>query len=318
VKDERTVPAELARSPAPVDGDRPDVSVVIASVNGLPYPIACLDALADQDGNVSCEVILADCTGPATRAAVRERHPDVRVLEYDEPKTIPWLRAAGIRAARGRLVAVTEDHCVPRRDWCRQIVDAHERTGWAAIGGGVENDCTTRAVDWAVFFCEYHQMMAPVAAGPSELVPGMNVAYDMAALAPVADVFAEGLWENFLHEKLRGAGFVTGIDPAIVVGHRKYFTVPMFLSERFHYSRSFAGMRVAGAPLRTRLAWAAASFALPGVLVARLTRSVLERRRHRRWFVRSLPLVLLFSVVWSIGELVGYLVGPGDSLLKVR
>jgi hypothetical protein len=92
----------------------------------------------------------------------------------------------------------------------------------------------------------------------------------------------------------------------------------MFLAERFHYSRSFAGMRVAGAPMRTRLAWAAASFALPVVLVTRLTRNVIRRRQFVRQYVMAFPLVVLFSVMWSIGEFVGYLTGPGDSILKVR
>ena len=109
-----------------------------------------------------------------------------------------------------------------------------------------------------------------------------------------------------------------GMDPAIVVGHRKHFTVPMFLSERFHYSRSFAGMRVTGAPLLTRLAWAAGSVLLPGLLVGRLTRNVLRRRLHLGWYVRAFPLVVLFSVAWAVGEFAGYLTGPGDSILKVR
>ena len=28
--------------------------------------------------------------------------------------------------------------------------------------------------------------------------------------------------------------------------------------------------------------------------------------------------VVMFTVAWSVGELAGYLTGPGDSLLKVR
>lgn len=300
------------------NGEAPELSVVIASVNGLPYPLACLEALAAQEGDIRAEVVLADCTGAATAAAVRERFPEVRLLSFAERRSVPALRAEGIRAARGRLVAVTEDHCVPRPDWYRRIVDAHRANGWAAVGGGVENGSTDRVVDWAVYFCEYSQHMAPVPSGPSDFIPGMNVAYDMDALAPMKEVFAEGLWENFLHDRLRAAGHEIGMDPAIVVRHEKYFTVPMFLSERFHYSRSFAGMRVQDAPWRVRLAWAAATPLLPGLLVVRITVNVLRRRRHLGWFARALPLVVLFSTVWSIGELVGYLRGPGDSILKVR
>jgi hypothetical protein len=92
----------------------------------------------------------------------------------------------------------------------------------------------------------------------------------------------------------------------------------MFLAERFHYSRAYAGLRVRDAGTGARLRWAAMSFGLPALLVARLFRDVVARRRHLGWFVASLPLVLLFSVVWAYGELVGYLTGPGDSIVRVK
>ncbi len=297
----------------------PTVSVVIASVNGLPYPIACLEALESQEGDIPTEVIVADCTGPSTVAAIRERFPSTTILAFDEPTSVPALRAAGIAAARGRLVAVTEDHCVPRPDWIRRIVEVHERTGWAAVGGGVVIAPTDRTVDWAVYFCEYGHLMSPVPAGPSDVIPGMNVAYDMEQLAPMREVFAEGMWENFLHDRLRAAGYQMGLDPSIVVAHDKYFTVPMFLSERYHLSRAFAGGRVAGTSFPGRLAWAlGAVTALPPLLVARAVRNVWRRPPHRRRFLAAFPLVVLFSLAWSIGEFVGYLTGPGDSLVKIR
>jgi glycosyltransferase involved in cell wall biosynthesis len=296
----------------------PEISVVIASVNGLPYPLACLEALSNQDGGVSCEVILADCTGPGTVEVVRERFPDVKVLAFDEQKSVPWLRSAGIQAARASLVAVTEDHCVPRPDWLVRLVDAVERTGWAAVGGGVENESTERLVDWAVYFCEYSGLMSPVPEGPTASIPGMNVVYDMDRLAPVREVFGEGLWENFLHDRLLAAGYVIGLDPSIVVGHKKHFTVRMFLAERFHYSRAFGGWRVKGAGILRRLGWAALTPLLPALIVYRVTRNVVIRRRHVGWFLKGLPLVLLFSATWTIGEFLGYLTGPGDSLVKIR
>lgn len=294
------------------------VSVVIASVNGLPYPLACLEALAAQEGDLAFEVVLADCTGPATVAAVRDRYPWVRVLTYDRRMSVPALRAAGLLAARGRLVAVTEDHCVPRRDWIRRLVEVWDRTGWAAVGGGVENGSVDRVVDWAVYFCEYGHLMSPVPGGPSTVIPGMNVAYDMVALEPARPIFAQGLWENFLHDHLTEQGYVMGLDPSIVVCHDKYFTIAMFTGERFHLSRAFAGHRVEGSSPLARAGWAAGALALPVLLMARAFRNVARRPRYLRRLVPALPLILYFSVVWSVGELVGYLSGPGDSMVRIR
>ena len=320
MREGRIAPADI---PAPAAGTtgtdgRPQISVVIASVNGLPYPLDCLEALSRQQGDVRSEIVLADCTGPATVQAVRARFPHVKVLAFDEQKSVPWLRSVGIQAARAGRVAVTEDHCVPRPDWLARLLEASERTGWAAVGGGVENDSTDRVVDWAVYFCEYSGLISPVPFGPSSTIPGMNVVYDIDQLAPVRDVFAEGLWENFLHDRIRAAGYEIGLDPSILVGHKKRFTIRMFLAERFHYSRAFGGWRVKGEGPARRLAWAAVMPILPGLIVFRVTRNVVGRRRHLGWFIKGFPLVVLFSVTWMIGELVGYLAGPGDSLVKIR
>ncbi len=291
---------------------------MIASVNGLPYPIECLRSLEAQGGGDGCEVIVADCSGPATVAAIRELFPWVRVLAFSEPRSIPFLRSRGIEMARARLVAVTEDHCVPAPTWVRAMVDAVARTGWAAVGGGVTNGSPNRVVDWAVYFCEYSGLIDPVPAGPSEQLPGMNTVYDMDQIASVRHVFHEDRWENVIHDRLRERGYPLGLAPEIVVAHSKRFTIPMFVSERYHYSRAFAGHRIDGRGGAARLAFAAASLALPPVLIARIVGHVRRRGLHRGRLLMAAPLVVLFSVVWAAGEFVGYLAGPGDSILRIR
>lgn len=297
---------------------KPALSVVIASVNGLPYPIECLRSLEAQGGGDDCEVIVADCSGPATVAAIRELFPWVRVLAFDEPRSIPFLRARGVEVARAPLVAITEDHCVPSPTWVLAMCDAVARTGWAAVGGGVTNGSPNRVVDWAVYFCEYSGLIDPVPAGRSEHLPGMNTVYDMEQLASVRHVFHEDRWENVIHDRLRDEGFPLGLAPEIVVAHSKRFTIPMFVSERYHYSRAFAGHRIEARGWSSRVAFAAASLALPPVLIARIVNHVRVRGRHRGRLVMAAPLVVFFSVVWACGEFVGYLAGPGDSILRIR
>lgn len=312
-------PAGRASDTAPTAApDRPEISVVIASVNGLPYPIECLRSLEAQGGGRSCQVIVADCSGPATVAAIRELFPWVDVIAFDEPRSIPFLRSRGVEAARAPLVAVTEDHCVPSPTWLSAMQAAVRRTGWAAVGGGVTNGSPHRSVDWAVYFCEYSGLIDPVPEGPSDHLPGMNTVYDMEHLASMRSVFHEDRWENVIHDLLRESGMPLGLDPRIVVAHSKRFTIPMFVSERYHYSRAFAGHRVEGRGLPTRLAYAAATPALPPLLIARIVGNVRRRGRFGLRLAMAAPLVLLFSVVWAAGELVGYLAGPGDSILRIR
>jgi len=91
-----------------------------------------------------------------------------------------------------------------------------------------------------------------------------------------------------------------------------------YLEQRYLYSRSFAGMRVAGAHGLRRAAMGLAAIALPPVLLSRIVRRAWSSGRHRAELVKSLPLLALFSVAWAVGEVVGYWAGPGDALQRVR
>jgi len=83
---------------------RPELSVVVASVNGLPYVHECLASLAEHCPDA--EVIVADSTDERTRQELAARWPAVKLLTFDAPRTIPELRAAGIFAATAPYVAV--------------------------------------------------------------------------------------------------------------------------------------------------------------------------------------------------------------------
>jgi glycosyltransferase involved in cell wall biosynthesis len=292
----------------------PPLSVVVASVNGMPYLGRCLEALQDRCPDV--EVIVADWTDGDTRRRVRERWPFVRLLSFDEPMAVPELRAAGIFAATAPYVALIEDHCVVSEHWARRLIAAHQR-GYSVVGGPVRNGATERIRDWAAFLCEYSSHMEPA---PSGIVPdlvGMNVSYDRRALEAIDDLVRDGRWESWLHPRLRRCGFDFYCDEHAVIHHVKDFGIREFLSQRYHYSRSHAGMRNAELGAK-RWLYAGGSPLLVPLLYYRIAGNIWRRRRALREFALATPLILLYVSVWTFGEFVGYAFGGGRSLLRVK
>jgi hypothetical protein len=131
-------------------------------------------------------------------------------------------------------------------------------------------------------------------------------------------VVEEGKWENHLHVAMRAAGIKLICRPDFVFGHKMHYTFGLYLSQRYLYARSYAGARLAGAPLGRRLFYGTAAFALPPLLFVRTVRSVLAKGRYRDHLVKSLPLLGIFVTSWAAGEIVGYLFGAGTALSKVR
>lgn len=292
----------------------PLLSVVVASVNGFPYLEECLDSLTDRCPEV--EIVVADCTDEQTRRRVRERWPEVRLVPFERPTPVPVLRAAGIAAAQAPHVALIEDHCVVRNGWAAQLLAAH-RAGRAVVGGPIRNGSTERIRDWAAFFFEYSAYMEEGPAGAVEDLPGMNVSYDRRAIAAIDDLLREGKWESWLHARLRACGFELFLDPKAPLDHVKDFGFLEFAAQRFHYARAFAGMRNADLGPR-RILYALGGPALVPLLYLRIARNVLRRRRHRREFLLATPLILVYTIITAGGEAVGFALGGGRSLLRVK
>jgi glycosyltransferase involved in cell wall biosynthesis len=292
------------------------VSVVIASVNGLPSIQECLEALTRQDSVVSAEILVADRCGESVRSFIASRFPSVRVLASEAGTSIPALRATAMAQAKGRLVAVIEDHCLVRPDWFRMIERHADTRG--VVGGAVENGSVARTTDWAAFFCEYARFMPPIPRGDVPCVTGNNTVYGRDVLDLLGPALYDEVWESFLHERMRRLGVRFLSEPDLVVVHKKEFGFRYFLSQRYHYSRSFAGMRMAKAPAWRRLAYAAATPALPLVLLARTISIVAAKGGLGARFLSTLPALAAFFVSWAWGETVGALLGPGRSLARVE
>lgn len=294
----------------------PQLSVVVPSVNGFGDLQGCLRALDAERRDVDLEVLVVDRLGEALRSRVREEFPWVRVLEVSPGTTIPEMRAVGFAAATAPAIGVIEDHVLVRPGWARSMLGALE-DGAAVVGGPIENAATRTLMDWASFLCEYSHCVPPLPAGEVDWLPGNNVVYAKAVLDAHADVIGEFKWENRLHDAIRAGGVPLVCRPDIIADHKKHFSFPEYMSQRYLYSRSYAGARIHGAPLSRRLAYAAGSLALPPVLFWRTISRIQSKGRHQAELRRSMPYIALFVLAWAAGELVGYVAGAGDSLSRV-
>jgi hypothetical protein len=227
------------------------------------------------------------------------------------------MRAIGFQQARGEAVAVIEDHVLVPPDWARRLLDALA-AGADVVGGSVYNAATTTTVDWAAFFCEYSHLLAPPAGADVASVTGNNVVYRRVLIERYSQLLREGRWEDHFHQALRRDGVALTCAPDIAVGHKMHYGFMEYLTQRYLYSRGFAGLRARDLTSGGRAVRVAGSLLLPPLLFFRIVTRVLASHRHRFELVRSLPLLALFTCAWAAGEVAGYAAGPGNALARVR
>ncbi|MBK9241386.1 MAG: glycosyltransferase [Acidobacteria bacterium] len=296
----------------------PDLSVIVPAVNGIEILLECIEALrqAATDG-IRIEILVVERCGESVRRHLGARAPDAVVLPVPPGTSIPRMRAVGFRQARAAAVAVIEDHVLVPADWAHKLL-ASLHSGADVVGGSVQNEATTTLVDRAAFLCEYSHLLMPVAGTGVRSLPGNNVVYRRARAAPYVALLDEGHWEDQFHQAMRRDGIALTSRPDIAVGHKMHYSMMDYLSQRFLYSRALAGMKRADMPMAERVLRAVGSFALPPILLARISRRVRASARHRRELVPALPLLAMFVGAWAAGEAVGYATGAGDAMARVR
>ncbi len=105
----------------------PAVSIIIPHWNGIQHLNDCLDALRRQTFT-DHEVILVDNgSQDGSQAFVRERFPEVRLIELGENQGFTGACIAGYNVAEGRYILLLNNDTAADSEWVASIVDAFER-----------------------------------------------------------------------------------------------------------------------------------------------------------------------------------------------
>jgi len=262
------------------------------------------------------EIIVANRCPNGVEMVIQRRYPWVTVIEAPTGASIPQLRAMAFRECTGDVIAVLEDHCIVEPDWAGKMLEAH-RSQYPVIGGSVENAARERLIDWAAFFCEYSQLMNPLPEGETRDIPGNNVGYKRWILDRFRPQIEDGIWDNTLHDHIRKSGIPLYRMPSLRVHHKMSANLWWFITQKFHFARSFSSTRFVNASWLKRARYGAGAALLPVILSQRIFRRVWSTNNHRREFLLSLPILMLLLVSWGAGEAAGYIFGPGSSHAKV-
>lgn len=294
-----------------------DLSVVVASQDAEATIGECLSSLEAQNQSGAVEIIVVDNSRDRSAQIVATRFPDIQLFKVSAPSLIPELWARGVEHAAGEVVAFTTAHCIPDSSWIKEIL-RHRESTYAGVGGAIENLQPAPLLQWAIYFCRYSGYMLPFSVHPVAQIPGDNAAYKRWILKEYADLIKTGFWETVVNDQLRKEGHALLLTPSIRVYHGRSFGMWQFCRQRLVLGRIFGIRRASVTSPARRLLYIVSSPLIPLIFLGKITRQVFGRGRHRQSFVRSLPLLIVFVLCWSVGEFLGNLQGAFRSVTRAR
>jgi hypothetical protein len=150
--------------------------------------------------------------------------------------------------------------------------------------------------------------------GEVDELPGHNSSYRRDLLVAYGDRLPAVLEvESVLQRELKAAGHRFFHEPAAVTSHVNFSRVGPSLMLRFNAGRAFAGYRRMGWSRATKLKYMVGAPLIPVVRLARIS-GMLRRSDRYSWLLpRLLPRLCTNLLLDGLGELVGYIAGPGRS-----
>ncbi len=292
------------------------LSVVIVVGDRRDRLRGCLEGLLEQSDEAELEILVQDLGSPSAPPVPFAGHPAVRVTELGSATSFAAARTAGIRTARGDVVAFVEEHVQVCPGWARALLEAHGR-GWDGVGPRVENGNPGLGRADLTGIMSYGRFAHQVREEETQLIPGQNSSYRREVLLALGDDLERLLAsDNALIQRLVADGHRLAIVPTARIRHLNEGTLGSVVRGYFLYHRLYGHLRAAERswPWWRRLAYVVLTPVIPLYYLAH-TQAFLARHNPplRRTLLRGAHLVYLAQLAGATGQAVGLLLGPGNA-----
>ena len=219
---------------------QPAVSVIVCTRNGRSRIGDCLRAIGKLTGGGLETLVVDDGSEDGTAEYVARNFPWARMLVL-EPCGLSAARNAGADAARGEILAFTDDDCEPDAEWIVRIRPAFQDGRYAAACGPnlpPRPRTWEEAVVGAAPGAPSHVMLDDEEA---EHLPGCNLVVRKSAFDAIGgfdpQFHTAGDDVDFCW-RLRDAGFRLGFVPGAFVWHWRRPSISRFLRQQIGYGRA--------------------------------------------------------------------------------
>ena len=281
--------------------DSCELSVIVGSLDAVGSLGDSLAAIVASCEGFDAEILVVDASSDGSAELARS-FPSVRVITLPVGTLVPALWGAGLREARGRVVAFTLGQCLVDRGWARALVEG-VRAGAAGVGGRLDVLRGTGATGRETFYLRYSAWLA-VPDGPAHEIAGDNAAYQHEALRAVRESPGGPFWEVEAHARFRALGRALVVRPGATARFTDDTPLRTMAARRFAHGRHSGAFRVESG-IRTRWQMVLGAPLVPFVLLARVARRVARAPGHAPGFVTSLGAFLVLAAAWAAGEAIG-------------
>lgn len=211
------------------------VSVIVITYNSKDDLKECLRSLDGQDYSEMEIVVVNDASTDGTKELLedfmRTAGSDITVVTNSTNLGVAGARNAGIRHAKGDVIAFTDSDCIADHDWVSEIVRSYESNNVAAVGGKIL-DARVDGI-WSLTN-KGHDYVAS-REGYVPFIKGCNMSFDGDILREYMfnDEIKYGYEELLLCDYLTDKGHKIYYNPRAVVHHKHRTNVRSLLKQKY-------------------------------------------------------------------------------------